>query len=384
VFRTFVGAIEGTPPVLMTENMNELFLLGQEFGFANLLSQVTSFISEHSVVDSEAPKGATDITEENLQVKGALCPLQKALSGVQNTNFQLARGNESLQQSLSLLQKEVLDLREANKVQMRDIAEMREGRAREAAELSRLAGEIASQAQTSRLQKEENDGLGRSQAKSDKEMSEFRAQFGREQEAMKLEIAALGKQLGEEAAACGKFAQELESLKRQFAEERTKWDEASKQNMREHESLRNPRTQFPFTSDPPEQGKMPAGGVIAHLTAKCGGNVHEKGAVEITASSVYRNNSSYAPPNAADLGDKDSIFHSDNEPAEWIGWDFKALRIEPTHYTIRTYWKWPNWSNLKSWAVEGSDDGASWTEIDRRENNSDLNDRWAVKTFAVP
>jgi hypothetical protein len=43
--------------------------------------------------------------------------------------------------------------------------------------------------------------------------------------------------LGEEAAACGQFAQELGSLKAQFAEERTKRDEASKQNMREHQSL---------------------------------------------------------------------------------------------------------------------------------------------------
>jgi hypothetical protein len=137
VFRMFVGAIEGTPPVLMTENMNDLFLLGQEFSFVSLLSQVTSFISEHSVVDSEAAKVATDITEENQQVKETPCSLQKALSEVQTMNFQLARGDESLQRSLSLLQKEVLDLREANKVQMRDIAEMREGRSREAAELSR-------------------------------------------------------------------------------------------------------------------------------------------------------------------------------------------------------------------------------------------------------
>jgi hypothetical protein len=67
-------------------------------------------------------------------------------------------------------------------------------------------------------------------------------------------------------------AQELGGLKAQFGEERTKWDEANKQNMREHESLRKqnlappskPLTQFPFTSDPPVQGKMPAGGVIAH------------------------------------------------------------------------------------------------------------------------
>jgi hypothetical protein len=33
--------------------------------------------------------------------------------------------------------------------------------------------------------------------------------------------------------------------------------------------------------------------------------------------------------------------------------------------------------------VEGSEDGASWTEIDRCENNGDLNDYLAVETFAV-
>jgi hypothetical protein len=203
---------------------------------------------------------------------------------------------------------------------MQAIAEIRKGRAREAAELSHLAGEIASLAQANRVQKEEIVALGRAQAKSDKEVSELRGQFAREQEATKREIAALGRQLGEEAAAREKFAQELESLKTQFAKEQTNWDEASKQNMREHESLRKqnrapppaaqeklapptnppaaPQTQFPFTSDPPEEGKMPAGGVVAHLTAKCGGNVHEKGAVEITASSVFFDDSR----NAADLG----------------------------------------------------------------------------------
>jgi hypothetical protein len=77
-------------------------------------------------------------------------------------------------------------------------------------------------------------------------------------------------------------------LKAQFAEERTKWDEAKKQNMQEHESLRkqNPapppagqgkaapaspakpapppkpptgqRKQFPFTPYAPEMRQMPA------------------------------------------------------------------------------------------------------------------------------
>jgi hypothetical protein len=38
---------------------------------------------------------------------------------------------------------------------------------------------------------------------------------------------------------------------------------------------------------------------------------------------------------------------------------------------------------LKSWTVEGSEDDASWIEIDRRENNSDLNAPRAVKTLVV-
>jgi hypothetical protein len=56
------------------------------------------------------------------------------------------------------------------------------------------------------------------------------------------------------------------------------------------------------------QGKMPASDVIAHLMAKCGGNVHDKGAVEITASSVWDD----PPRNAADLGNTNSWFVSDD------------------------------------------------------------------------
>jgi hypothetical protein len=42
----------------------------------------------------------------------------------------------------------------------------------------------------------------------------------------------------------------------------------------------------------------------------------------------------------------------------WICWDFREMRICPTHYAIRADY-------LKSWVVEGSLDGSSWTEIDR-------------------
>jgi hypothetical protein len=54
VFRIFVVALDAVPPVIATENMNDLFLLCHEFGFTSLLSQVTDFISGHSAVDYEA------------------------------------------------------------------------------------------------------------------------------------------------------------------------------------------------------------------------------------------------------------------------------------------------------------------------------------------
>jgi hypothetical protein len=126
---------------------------------------------------------------------------------------------------------------------------------------------------------------------------------------------------------------------------------------------------FPFTW-------APFNGVISHLTAKCDGNVHEKGIVEITASSVFGTN---YPRNAVDFRDNGLCFSSEDEPDQLICLDFKTLRIEPTHYTIQT----GSENYLKSWAVEGSDDGASWTEIDRRENTNDLNSWRTAKTFVV-
>jgi hypothetical protein len=102
--------------------------------------------------------------------------------------------------------------------------------------------------------------------------------------------------------------------------------------------------------------------------------------LQITASSV---SSSCAPRNGADLGGKKSEICSGHEPGEWICWNFKALRIEPTHDTIRTYNARSTGDHLKSRTAEASDDGASRTEMDRRENNSERNDSLAVKMFVV-
>jgi hypothetical protein len=113
-------------------------------------------------------------------------------------------------------------------------------------------------------------------------------------------------------------------------------------------------------------------GIIAYLTKKHGGNVHEKGIVRITSKSVS-DDPKYALTNVAHLTSGASFFESQNEPGQWVCWDFHEMRVRPTHYTIRAWY-------LKSWVVEGSLGARSWfpggavqwTEIDRQTDNQDF------------
>jgi hypothetical protein len=77
---------------------------------------------------------------------------------------------------------------------------------------------------------------------------------------------------------------------------------------------------------------------------------------------------------------EEDIRHTRNN---WICYDFKERRIEPTHYTIRTYDSGPGCSHLKSWLVETSADGKSWREVAREEGNKQLNGPRFTATFPV-
>jgi hypothetical protein len=133
-------------------------------------------------------------------------------------------------------------------------------------------------------------------------------------------------------------------------------------------------------------------GIIACLSRECGGNVHDRGVVVVTSSKTSTDNSVDAAKNAADLRADSHIWSafrnkSDNIPHtrnNWLCYDFKARRIVPTHYSIRSlYCGGVNRGNPKSWLVEVSSDGTNWTEIDHRENNAELNDRNVTRTFQV-
>jgi hypothetical protein len=99
--------------VLTTTNMTDLRLLCEEFGFASLLTQVSDFISRDSIAEDGTRKGLSNITDENLQSHGCLLPVHQVLSGLRTANLHQARTNESLQQSLGLLQKEIAELQTA-------------------------------------------------------------------------------------------------------------------------------------------------------------------------------------------------------------------------------------------------------------------------------
>jgi hypothetical protein len=122
------------------------------------------------------------------------------------------------------------------------------------------------------------------------------------------------------------------------------------------------RGSFPLTRE------MSLDGIISYLTRKHDGNVQDKGIVLMTSKSARSDDPRLTLRNVTVLTD-DSQFWSEDQPGQWVCWDFRELRILPTHYTLRSY-------PLKSWVVEGSLDGRIWTEIDRRRDDK-------ARSFAV-
>ena len=131
------------------------------------------------------------------------------------------------------------------------------------------------------------------------------------------------------------------------------------------------------------KAEAPLDGIIAYLTRKFGGNVHNNGRVIVTASSIDRPH--YGPQNAVDLG-SDSVFCSKNSwTPSWICYDFMGRRVTPKSYSIRSHHLGPGDCHTKSWVLEVSYDGSegSWKVVDSRENNNDLNDKHVTRNFSL-
>ena len=112
------------------------------------------------------------------------------------------------------------------------------------------------------------------------------------------------------------------------------------------------------------------------MREECGGNVHTKGVVNITASS-NQYNETYQVTDYDWLGSWSTGW----DPNSWICFDFKEKRIGLTGYTLKSRPAGPNYGHPVQWVVEGSNDGSNWREVDRR-NTQDLNGKSIVKTYS--
>jgi hypothetical protein len=129
-------------------------------------------------------------------------------------------------------------------------------------------------------------------------------------------------------------------------------------------------------------GQSSLDGIISYLTAKCGGNVHDKGIVNITSSSLH--GSTYLPNNAADLRNLagSAYFHSANEANAWLCYDFAKREVTPTHYAVVSTASAGN-NHPKSWCLEVSTNGRDWTEVHQCPPNNDLVGSNQVGMYAV-
>jgi hypothetical protein len=127
-------------------------------------------------------------------------------------------------------------------------------------------------------------------------------------------------------------------------------------------------------------GEDPLDGIISHLTGTCGGNVADQGLVGIRSASV--DSDRLLPRNAADLRSR-TIFCSKDGRNQWIEWDFKTSQIEATHYSIRTHVVGSDGAHLRNWVLEGRNGDESWTVLDERREDSQLNGSSRIVTFDV-
>jgi hypothetical protein len=130
---------------------------------------------------------------------------------------------------------------------------------------------------------------------------------------------------------------------------------------------------------PPPADAESLQGIIHYLSAACGGNVHDTGAVIVSCSTKYED---FHPKSLLELA-ADSRFISKDQPDQWVCYDFGDRTVRPTHYTIRSDFTGPNRNDLKDWVVEGSVDGEGWTLLDERKDNAELYGKGVRRRFEI-
>ena len=142
---------------------------------------------------------------------------------------------------------------------------------------------------------------------------------------------------------------------------------------------------------PNEDISSPLNGIIRHLTNIAGGNVHDKGFVDVS-SSLYANEDCHGKF-ACQL-DELNYFHSQEIPNCYLQYDFKERRVHPTHYAIRCrhdydglilYQGMNSGSNPRDWIIEASNTGqeGDWKKLDERKKDPSFRIRNTTEIFYI-
>ena len=134
------------------------------------------------------------------------------------------------------------------------------------------------------------------------------------------------------------------------------------------EAERRLRGEFSLCDD------RPFWGIFSQLAEECGGNVHRKGVVYISASGTTERQ-------CHQVTDYwwGGAWRSTDIRGSWICFDFKERKVRLGQYSLKSDGYKRN-GNLIDWIIEGSNDGWEWKEGDRR-HTMDLSGCWVVQTY---
>ncbi|KAK8899377.1 hypothetical protein M9Y10_001692 [Tritrichomonas musculus] len=123
-------------------------------------------------------------------------------------------------------------------------------------------------------------------------------------------------------------------------------------------------------------------GIFNYLRKTSNGNISEE--LNITSSSIDRDDDSWSDQNVILFDDQNKYFASKDLPNSWLCFDFKERRVIPKNYTIRSYIATIKYGcHPKSWVIEGSDDNEQWIAIDEQNDCPFINGNNLVYTFTI-
>ncbi|OHT11947.1 hypothetical protein TRFO_18431 [Tritrichomonas foetus] len=121
-------------------------------------------------------------------------------------------------------------------------------------------------------------------------------------------------------------------------------------------------------------------GILAYLTKKYNGNIHQLKVINLTSSGVNPNMPNRVEENILDSSSPKYFQSSDTENS-WIGVDFIDRKVSLEKYFIQSRPDFDRGSDhLCHWILEGSDNNLLWSPLDMRDDNEILN---GANKFAV-